>query len=217
MPGHGSRRDHPRSRGHDKESDGQRVMETWCGPHLDRGKRVPGVRMVDGTWMCQECFDGKAVSVSECKGIGRGKLDILDSIDRLGDKVERLYGELADTKQLLMTVLKKRPDQVQGQQPQPIARIIYEVEQEFGWPFQMLQAPSNERRFAEARMVFVYLMRTRTDYSFPQLGHMLNRHHTTVLDAYRRCRYLLSTDGGISVRANNIERRLDKEPEKVSA
>ena len=48
-----------------------------------------------------------------------------------------------------------------------------------------LKYGGKHRRLAEARKVTYYLLRTLTDLSFPEIGRVMNRDHTTVMSGYR--------------------------------
>jgi chromosomal replication initiator protein len=57
---------------------------------------------------------------------------------------------------------------------------------------------SRSRTVSYPRQVAMYLARTETDASFPQIGmHLGNRDHTTILHGYEKINTLLETDAGL--------------------
>jgi chromosomal replication initiator protein len=57
---------------------------------------------------------------------------------------------------------------------------------------------SRSRTVSYPRQVAMYLARTETDASFPQIGmHLGNRDHTTILHGYEKINSLLETDASL--------------------
>lgn len=47
---------------------------------------------------------------------------------------------------------------------------------------------SRKAKYTKPRQVFCWLCRLRLDKTYPQIGRFLNRDHTTIIHACRKCR-----------------------------
>lgn len=69
----------------------------------------------------------------------------------------------------------------------PAQRAIIEgVARRHGFTIAILQSATQVRRIAHARQEAMYHLRQAGRWSLPQIGSVLNRHHTTVLTGVRR-------------------------------
>lgn len=50
-----------------------------------------------------------------------------------------------------------------------------------------LLSKNRHRHIAEARIVAYWLLRTRTELSFPEIGRVLGKDHTSVMSGVRKC------------------------------
>jgi chromosomal replication initiator protein len=91
-----------------------------------------------------------------------------------------------------LTDLMRLPEKV------TIERIIERVCSHYRISIEALCSQSRSRTVSYPRQVAMYLARTETDTSFPQIGLYLgNRDHTTILHGYEKIRGLLETDPGL--------------------
>jgi chromosomal replication initiator protein len=65
----------------------------------------------------------------------------------------------------------------------PVRKIQQATAAFYDIPVDQLRGRSRLRRFAEARQVAMYLAKNRTAHSYPALGSIFGRDHTTVLHA----------------------------------
>lgn len=61
---------------------------------------------------------------------------------------------------------------------------------------------------ARPRQIAMYLCRTLTDESYPQIGRAFARDHTTVISAERKVRELISADPGFAATVKKITTEL---------
>jgi chromosomal replication initiator protein len=79
-----------------------------------------------------------------------------------------------------------------------IEQIIERVCNHYRVSQDAIYSNSRSRTVAYPRQVAMYLARTETDASFPQIGmHLGNRDHTTILHGYDKINTLLETDAGL--------------------
>lgn len=74
-------------------------------------------------------------------------------------------------------------------------QIIAEVADEFGYTVDELVGPSKARAVSTARSVAMYAVRKKTDLSFPEIGKLFNRDHSTIVTGCGRVEKLLSDHG----------------------
>lgn len=75
--------------------------------------------------------------------------------------------------------------------PREIVRLTAEF---YGITFEQITGSSRTATIAMARQVAMYLCREMTETSFPKIGHIFNRDHTTVIHGEKRVRKLISSD-----------------------
>jgi chromosomal replication initiator protein len=79
-----------------------------------------------------------------------------------------------------------------------IEQIIERVCSHYRVSQDAIYSNSRSRTVAYPRQVVMYLARTETDASFPQIGmHLGNRDHTTILHGYEKINSLLETDASL--------------------
>jgi chromosomal replication initiator protein len=79
-----------------------------------------------------------------------------------------------------------------------IEQIIERVCNHYRVSQDAIYSNSRSRTVSYPRQVAMYLARTETDASFPQIGmHLGNRDHTTILHGYEKINTLLETDAGL--------------------
>ncbi len=87
------------------------------------------------------------------------------------------------------------------------ARIIEAVSTLSGFTVDRLVGPSREAPLAWERHVAMWLIRQHTGLSFPQIGRLFNRDHSTVVHAVRRIGKRARWDEGLG----NLCRRVVRE------
>ena len=86
-------------------------------------------------------------------------------------------------------------DQMRAPVKVTVNQVIDEVIAYYRLSHERLCSPSRSRSVAFPRQVAMYLARTETDASFPQIGSQLgNRDHTTILHGYEKISGLMETD-----------------------
>jgi hypothetical protein len=68
---------------------------------------------------------------------------------------------------------------------------------------------------SRARQVAMFLVRDELRMSYPQIGRLFRRDHTTVLQATRKVGQLLLTDKGFALRIDSLRTRLSGSSEAV--
>ncbi len=118
-----------------------------------------------------------------------------------------LRGEQA-TPALARAVLRDLPVEHEAE-PCSAAAIIDATAAQFGVPRDALIARDRRPTVARARKVAMYLTRTLTDRSLPQIGHDFgDRDHSTVLHAVRAVTADLRRDTALAQAVENLERSL---------
>lgn len=82
------------------------------------------------------------------------------------------------------------------------------VARHFHVPVATLRSRSRQRGVARARQVAMYLARKLTGASYPALGRLFNRHHTSVLTSVRRATQALATDQAFATTVARLEATL---------
>lgn len=91
-----------------------------------------------------------------------------------------------------------RPEEL----PAPVQRLgrvaieeilVERVAERMGYRFDDLVGEARERNITEARHVAMALVREQTDLSYPAIGKLFNRDHTTVMSGVQRINELLAT------------------------
>jgi chromosomal replication initiator protein len=76
-----------------------------------------------------------------------------------------------------------------------VTQVVEAVAQHYRLSLDKLSSRSRSRVVSFPRQVAMYLARTETDSSFPQIGaHLGNRDHTTILHGYEKIAGLMETD-----------------------
>jgi chromosomal replication initiator protein len=89
--------------------------------------------------------------------------------------------------------------------PELILKITAET---FGVSVRDIKGPKRVRTIATPRKVAMYLARTHTDASFPELGAVFGRDHTTIISAVKSVEKLVAKGDPMRHRIEAIERRL---------
>jgi chromosomal replication initiator protein len=106
----------------------------------------------------------------------------------------QLTGSAIDTQLATMALadLVHRPEKV------TVDQVIESVAAHYHITPDSLSSNSRSRAVAFPRQMAMYLARTETDASYPQIGTLLgNRDHTTILYGYEKIAALLETDGAV--------------------
>lgn len=90
-----------------------------------------------------------------------------------------------------------------------VQRVIEAVCAFYNVPLSDIEGSSRKRKFAYPRQMAMYLSRTETDASLPEIGEKLgNRDHTTILYGYEKIQGLLETDADVRRDSMNIKASL---------
>ena len=71
---------------------------------------------------------------------------------------------------------------------------VANVARVFSVPTRHIVSRSNLKEYARPRLALYWLGRERFGYSYPQIGRILHRDHSTVVDGYRRAMKLREDD-----------------------
>lgn len=72
--------------------------------------------------------------------------------------------------------------------------ILKNVAAYYGFTVTILRSRVKYKEIVRARDAFVWLARKRKSMSWPSIGRVLNKHHTTCMAAHRRAQKLIQTD-----------------------
>ncbi|HEY64038.1 MAG TPA: chromosomal replication initiator protein DnaA [Caldilineae bacterium] len=109
------------------------------------------------------------------------------------------------TTELVLAVLE---DLQPAQMEIPPEQLIAQVAQFFGLSAEQLTGRGRNKEVSLARQMLMYLLRNDYDFSYPQIGHLLNRDHTTVMHGVEKMRELIETDDAVHRRMMALRERL---------
>ncbi len=87
--------------------------------------------------------------------------------------------------------------------PTPDA-IIGETARYFGFSAEDLTGTNQTKDITKSRQVAMYLIRSLTNLSLPDIGNLFNRNHSTVLTSIRKVEKLLNTEADMPATIRNI-------------
>jgi chromosomal replication initiator protein len=106
------------------------------------------------------------------------------------------FGEHAPTQDMIERIIRRHAGEVKEPSIEVIKRAALKV---FPIAKADLEGPSKVRGFVYPRQIAMYLCRTMTRKSFPQIGRAFGkRDHTTVLYAFRRIETDITRDGDLA-------------------
>ena len=79
----------------------------------------------------------------------------------------------------------------------PTTRIITETAQHYGIPASAILGTDRSRRFARPRQVAMYLTRSLTGRSYPEIAASFGRDHSTVMHAVEAVERLRESDASV--------------------
>lgn len=98
--------------------------------------------------------------------------------------------------------------------PVPPSRQVLEIAQAvagfYGIGMPTLLGPMRSKKIARARQVAIWLSRERTGLSYPDLGRLFERHHTTAMHAVDRTRRRIARDVAFRHEMQELERTLPR-------
>ena len=109
------------------------------------------------------------------------------------------------TAELCAVVLK---DVLPAQQAVDAEHIQKEVARYFKIGVEELRGERRVKHVAHARQVAMYLVRTMTNDSFPEIGKKFNKDHTTVLTSVRKIENLRHSDNQLSLELGELQSKL---------
>ena len=127
--------------------------------------------------------------ISAIRGPGRELCGVLWSL-----QLETGYGELVPTMAMLETVIRRVAGEPRAPSLDDIKRTCMEL---YGVTRSEIESSSKRRTVCHPRQVAMYLSRTMTNKSLPQIAHTYKKKdHTTVLHAYRKIDGALKAGNG---------------------
>lgn len=89
-----------------------------------------------------------------------------------------------------------------------VARIVFAVAEVYGMPMTELTGKSRSKSASEARHVAMYLARSATARSYPELGRDFGRDGTSVLNGIRKVGVLLEKDERVRAAVESVAKAL---------
>lgn len=93
----------------------------------------------------------------------------------------------------------------------PVRGIATIVAKHFGFTLSELISARRTRKIVIPRQIAMYLAKALTLDSFPQIGRMLGKDHTTALYGFRKIEWLRSTDAALDAEILLIQEKIAKE------
>ncbi|OGK30012.1 hypothetical protein A3I56_00315 [Candidatus Roizmanbacteria bacterium RIFCSPLOWO2_02_FULL_43_10] len=90
-------------------------------------------------------------------------------------------------------------------------RIIATVADYYRLDTSEILGHSRTQRRVEARQIVMWLMRTRSTASFPEIGVLMDRHHSTILHGCAKIERLIKRDAELREDLRRIQVRLDSQ------
>jgi chromosomal replication initiator protein len=79
----------------------------------------------------------------------------------------------------------------EGQRAREIVSAVAEF---YGYAEVLIIGRRRPAQLAQARLVAMYLVREHTALSYPEIGHLFGRDHSTIIHAHNRIRQLITHD-----------------------
>ncbi|KKN37650.1 hypothetical protein LCGC14_0761310 [marine sediment metagenome] len=95
--------------------------------------------------------------------------------------------------------------------------VLKNVAEYYGFTMAVLCSRVKYKEIVRARDAFVWLARERKSMSWPSIGRVLNKHHTTCMAAHHRAQKLIQTDPLFSQEILFIEALLEAPPAYYTA
>jgi chromosomal replication initiator protein len=112
---------------------------------------------------------------------------------------------------ITMEVVKSSMSEFLGDE-EPIAvtidKIFAAVEKRYGVSQAELKSKSRVKDIAQARHVTIYLIRAITEMSFPNIGKMFGRDHTTIMASADSIEKKIASNGAFEIEINNLIREI---------
>lgn len=89
-----------------------------------------------------------------------------------------------------------------------VDRIFSAITDRFGVSREDMVGKKREKAIAEARHVSVYLIREITEMSFPNIGKLYDRDHTTILSSYQKIARRVATDPAYALEIGELRRNI---------
>ena len=113
--------------------------------------------------------------------------NIMSNIRQLEGAMKKLnaYSFINGSKITLDLAKKSFNDIIEGTEPVDVTieKILDKVSKKFGVTIEEIKGKKRTKEISRARHVTFYLIRSITDQSFPAIGRLFNKDHTTVLSA----------------------------------
>ncbi len=96
----------------------------------------------------------------------------------------------------------------------PVRLIIAVVAAIFDLPLQSMYSKRRDTRAYKAKFAAYYLAYTYTEYSFPQIGRVFNKDHTTIMHGVKRCKELIEDNSKFAALIEEAEDSLNNFSQK---
>ena len=89
-----------------------------------------------------------------------------------------------------------------------VDKIFSAITDRYGVSREDMVGKKREKAIAEARHISVYLIREITEMSFPNIGKLYDRDHTTILSSYQKISRQVKTDPVFALELNELKKGL---------
>ena len=89
-----------------------------------------------------------------------------------------------------------------------VDRIFSAITDRYGVSRADMVGKKREKQIAEARHISVYLIRELTEMSFPNIGKLYDRDHTTILSSYQKIARHIKSDPAFSLEINELKKSI---------
>ncbi|MBQ1229935.1 MAG: hypothetical protein IIX80_02765 [Clostridia bacterium] len=89
-----------------------------------------------------------------------------------------------------------------------VEKIFSLINEKYGVSKQELAGPKRNKEIAAARHICIFLIRELTEMSFPNIGKLLERDHTTVLSSYNNSFARYQIDPLFTLEMNELKKEL---------
>ena len=89
-----------------------------------------------------------------------------------------------------------------------VEKIFSAITDRTGIPKADIIGKKREKSVAEARHLAVYLIREMTEMSFPNIGKLFDRDHSTILTSYQKIARKVATDASFALELNELKRTI---------
>ena len=89
-----------------------------------------------------------------------------------------------------------------------VEKIFSAITDHYGISRDDMVGKKREKAIAEARHISIYLIREITEMSFPNIGKLYDRDHTTILSSYQKISRQVKSDPVFALELNELKKGL---------